>query len=101
MGEVKFAVLENPSTKTTKLYYVNDSIGGFTVSDIFEDKVVLNREGTKIEIKLRDKKDFKPPKRITPPPKKLPRRTPRRSITPRRSPASLKRPAERPPTPEH
>jgi hypothetical protein len=93
MGDVKTAILEDPSTKTTKLYYVNDQIGGLTVSDILESKVVLKKGDSTVEIKLRAKKDFKPAKPVVAE-KKKPRRTPRRT-TPRRSrrsPTQLKTP---------
>lgn len=82
MDSRKFAILEDPSTKASKIYYVNDSFAGFTVSEILEDKVILKRGGESIEVKLREKKDVKLPK----PPKKEPKkRTPPRRTRPRRS----------------
>jgi hypothetical protein len=91
MGELKSAILEDPTSKTTKLYHVNDSIGGFTISEIFENKVVLEKGGAKVVIKLREKKDFKPPKPVVTK-KQTPRRTPRRT-TPRRRTPTQRRPA--------
>lgn len=85
MPDQKFAILEDPSTKTSKIYFLNDSFSGFTVSDILEDKVVLTRGDESIEIKLRDKKDIKPPKLPRKEPQKRP--TPRRT-RPRRTPAA-------------
>lgn len=86
MGELKSAILEDPSTKTTKLYRVNDSIGGFTVSDILENKVILSMGGSTVEVKLRDNKDFKPPKPVVTE-QRAPQRTPRRTAPRRRVPA--------------
>lgn len=82
MDSGTFAILEDPSTKASKIYYINDSFSGFTVSEILEDKVILKRGGESIEVKLREKKDIKMPK----PPKKEPKkRTPPRRTRPRRS----------------
>lgn len=95
MGEVKTAILEDPSTKITKLYRVNDSIGGLTVSEILENRVILKKGESTVEIKLRDKKDFKPAKPVVTE-KKTPRRPPRRT-TPRRT----RRAPSQPKTPEN
>lgn len=56
------AILEDPASKDTKLYYLNDSIGGFTVSEIHKDKVILKRGETTIEVKLREDKGIRAPK---------------------------------------
>lgn len=88
MDSRKFAILEDPSTKASKIYYINDSFSGFTVSEILEDKVILKRGGESFEVKLREKKDIKLPK----PPKKAPKkRTPPRRTRPRRT---FKKPGE-------
>ncbi|MBI5409233.1 MAG: hypothetical protein HZA14_07695 [Nitrospirae bacterium] len=50
------ALLEDPGTKTTRTYRVNDSVGGFTVTDIQEDRVVLTSDGEKVEVRLREEK---------------------------------------------
>jgi hypothetical protein len=85
MDSRRFAILEDPSTKASKIYYLNDSFSGFTVSEILEDKVILKRGDESIEVKLREKKDVKLPK----PPKKKPKKriSPRRT-RPRRTPAT-------------
>ena len=54
------AILEDPDTNKTKVYRVNDSIAGYRVAEILEDKVVLSVNGDKIEVKLRDDKGIKP-----------------------------------------
>lgn len=60
----KSAILEDPVTKSTKTYSVNDSIAGYLISDILEDKVVLTRGGEPYEVKLRENKGIiTPPKR--------------------------------------
>jgi type II secretory pathway component PulC len=63
LRENKTAILEDPETKTTKVYRINDSVAGYTVSDILEDKVILTGNGDKFEVKLRDEKGIKPPRR--------------------------------------
>lgn len=62
MSNDKSAILEDPNTKTTKLYHINDSVAGFIVTDIQVDKVVLLRGTEKIEVYLRDAKKFKLPR---------------------------------------
>lgn len=61
----KTAILEDPETKTSKIYRINDSLAGYVVSEILEEKVVLLRNGEEIEVKLRDDKGIKPVKRTT------------------------------------
>jgi hypothetical protein len=63
LHENKTAILEDPETKSTKVYRINDSVAGYTVSDILEDKVILTGNGDKFEVKLRDEKGIKPSKR--------------------------------------
>jgi hypothetical protein len=60
MTHKKFALLEDPESKKTKLYYLNDRIAGFTVSDISEDKVILKKGDESIELRLRADKKFTP-----------------------------------------
>lgn len=61
IGSEKTAILEDPNTKLTHMYRLNESIGGYVVSDILEDKVVLSWNGEKSEVRLRDEKKGLPP----------------------------------------
>jgi type II secretory pathway component PulC len=61
MDNEKSAILEDPSSKVTKLYRINDSFAGYTIKEIQEDKVVLSKDGQSVEVKLREKKDIKMP----------------------------------------
>ncbi len=63
LGDIKSAILEDPESKTTKSYKLNESVSGFTVAEILEDKVVLLNGSEKIEVRLRDEKGIKPKKR--------------------------------------
>jgi hypothetical protein len=54
MGDEKSAILEDPFTKITRLYRINDSFAGFIISDIQKDKIVLSKEDKSIEVKLRE-----------------------------------------------
>jgi hypothetical protein len=98
MDSGKSAILEDPITKTTKLYNLNDSIAGFVVSDIREDKVILLRGTEKIEVMLREVKGasmLRPPTGPQMPPQRpQPINRPRRVPTPRRPPVP-----EQPPMP--
>lgn len=58
-GDKKTAILEDPETKTTKTYGLNDLVGGYTVSDIQEDKVILLWGGDQIIVRLREDKGVK------------------------------------------
>jgi len=84
MTNTEFAIFENPSTKKTHIYYVNDEVGGFVVSDIQADKVMLLRDGESIEIRLRDDKKFKAPKPMITQPRRV-----------QAKPAARRRPAPR------
>lgn len=71
-GNEKTAILEDPNTKLTRLYHPNESIGGYVISDILEEKVVLSRDGEKTEVKLReDKKGLMPVRPMVAPPPPL------------------------------
>ncbi len=59
LNDKKTAILEDPDTKTTKSYSINDLIAGFVVSDILKDKVILLRNGDEVEVRLRDEKGIK------------------------------------------
>jgi hypothetical protein len=63
LGDNKTAILEDPETKTTKTYRINESVSGFVVSEILEDKVVLLNGSEKVEVRLRDDKGIKSKKR--------------------------------------
>lgn len=67
MGEIRRAILEDPMTKQRKIYGINDSVGGYIVTDIQEEKVILSRNGQEIEIKLREDKGVKPLRLKIPP----------------------------------
>ena len=86
LGDKKTAILEDPATKTTKTYGLNDLVGGYTVSDIQEDKVILLWGGDQTIVRLREDKGVKssvkkrPPvvaktKQRTRPQRRRPRRT--------------------------
>jgi len=59
----KGAILEDPISKVKRFYHINDTIAGFTVSDVQEDKVVLLRGEKKTEVKLREIKTITLPPR--------------------------------------
>jgi len=63
LNDIKTAILEDPDSKKTKVYRIDDSIAGYRVSEILENKVVLSGNGDKVEVRLRDDKGIKPPKR--------------------------------------
>ena len=62
-NEKKLALLEDRSTKKARLYKVNDSISGFTVSQILENKVKLQKGGETIGVGLWQEKKFTNPTR--------------------------------------
>jgi hypothetical protein len=79
LGNEKTAILEDPNTKLTRMYHINESIGGYVVSDIFEEKVVLSWDGEKSEVRLREEKKGLAPVRpmaVAPPPQPLQRAQP-------------------------
>ncbi len=65
LKENKSAILEDPESKTTKMYRINDLIAGYRLSEIYENKIVLSRNGDTVEVRLRDDKGIKPAKRST------------------------------------
>jgi hypothetical protein len=92
LGDKKTAILEDPATKTTKSYGLNELVGGYTVSDIQEDKVILLWGSDQTIVRLREDKGVKssvkkrPPataktKQRTRPQRRRPRRT-RSNVTP-------------------
>lgn len=74
INENKTAILEDPGTKTTKTYRINDSIAGYVLTDILEEKVVFSVNGENIEVKLREDKGVKPARSV--------RKAPRTRTTP-------------------
>lgn len=64
-GSNSLAIMQDPATKKTKSYRINDVIVGFNISEILEDRVVLTRGDEKVEIKLRDDKGVKSPRTNT------------------------------------
>jgi type II secretory pathway component PulC len=56
LGNEKTAILEDPNTKSTRTYRVNEPIAGYVVSEILEDRVVLSWNGEKSEVRLREEK---------------------------------------------
>jgi len=53
------ALIEDPVTKTTRRYHVNESVSGFIISEIQKDKVIFLKGNERIEVKLREPKGFK------------------------------------------
>ncbi|MBI4839317.1 MAG: hypothetical protein HY806_09315 [Nitrospirae bacterium] len=92
-GDLKTAILEDPATKLSKIYRINESVGGFVLSDIQKDKVVLSRDGEITEVYLREIKAFKPqPSPVPQPPQRG-----RRDM--QGMPSPQPRPAPQPPQP--
>lgn len=58
-GSESIAIIEDPDTRKTKTYRINDLVAGFLISEILEDRVILLSGEDKIEIKLRDDKGIK------------------------------------------
>lgn len=75
LNDNKTAILEQPDTKTTKTYRINDTIAGYTVLEIHEDKVVLSGNGERVEVRLRDDKGVQPQRRTPGRPATLPQMT--------------------------
>jgi hypothetical protein len=60
LGDLRTAIIEDPSTRKRKMYKVNESVGDYKVSEILKDRVVLLWNGEKVEVKLREDKGIKP-----------------------------------------
>jgi type II secretory pathway component PulC len=66
-GDKRTAILEVPSTRERKTFGLNESVGGYVISEIAENKVVLSWNGEKVTVQLREDKGVKPlPKRNIP-----------------------------------
>jgi len=103
LGNEKTAILEDPNTKTTRIYRVNDPIGGYVISDILEDKVVLSWNGEKSEVRLREEKKGLPPVKpmIVPQPQPVPQPAQRQPQQPQIQPQIQPRqPGQRPVPPQ-
>ena len=51
-NNVRLAIIEDSDSKQSGLYNLNDKIGGFIVSDIFKNTVILNENNTMVKILL-------------------------------------------------
>jgi type II secretory pathway component PulC len=67
IGERKLAILEDPGTRERRTFGLNESVGGYLISEISENKVVLSWSGEEVTIQLREDKVVKPlPQRTVP-----------------------------------
>jgi hypothetical protein len=78
LNNERIALLEDPVTKITKGYHINDLVAGFVISEIQKDKVILLKDNKTVEVELREKKGFKPRRPL------MPSRTFKRSTPPKR-----------------
>lgn len=69
-GKEQLAILEDPVTKKTKLYGINDAVAGFVITDILVEKVLLEKDGKSIQLGLRDDKTFRRPRKVRKPQKR-------------------------------
>lgn len=97
MGDVRKAILEDPVTKERKIYGINDFVGGYVITDIQKEKVLLSRDGQEIEIRLREDKGLKPLKIKIPSTRKTGIQKQRRPYRP--TPRLRKPQPQTPPTP--
>lgn len=63
LNDIRTAILEDPDSKKTKVYRIDDVIAGYRISDILENKVVLSGNGNTVDVRLRDDKGIKPPRK--------------------------------------
>jgi len=91
MNGEKSAILQDPATKITKLYRINDSVAGYIIVDIQEDRVVLLKDGESMEVKLRAEKAIRLPRARQP--MIQPRRSRDNVQKPSRSRAGARRPS--------
>lgn len=93
MNNDKIAIMEDPYTKTSKPYHLNDSISGFIITDIQKDKIIVLRGSEKIEIKLRNMKGFTTPSSTSSPkPLIKPEKRKKRKLRPPRRPKPARPP---------
>ncbi|UCD35884.1 MAG: hypothetical protein JSU90_03360 [Nitrospiraceae bacterium] len=104
LNDLRTAIIEDPDSGKTKVYRLDDSISGYKISEIHENRVVLLRDGDKVEVKLREDKGIQPVRRqpaISPAQRQagverpVPQRR-KRPATPRRRPSRVRPPAESP-----
>lgn len=87
-GSNSIAIIEDPATKKSKTYRINEVVSGFLISEILEDRVILLSGDDKVEIKLRDDKGIK-----TSRPKPMVRKNVQQNT--RRKSAPVRRPSAR------
>lgn len=85
LGDDKKAIMEDPDTRKSRVYFINNSIAGYELKDIYEDRVKLERDGRDFVVKLRDDKGIQSTRKVRvkqqikrPTPKRKPRSQPRR-----------------------
>ena len=61
-GSDSIAIMEDPGTKKTRPYSINNTVAGFQILQILEDRVVLLSGDEKVDIKLRADKGISMPK---------------------------------------
>lgn len=95
----KSAILEDPDTKVTRSYHVNDAIGNYVISEILEDRVILQLNGERSEVRLREEKKGLPPVRQQiiplPTPPQIPPSQAQPQVRPQSAP-DLQQPVQRP-----
>jgi len=77
-GDRKMAILEDPVTRERKTFGLNESVGGYIILEIAENKVVLSWSGEKVTVQLREDKGVMPLPR-----KNLPQRAVKKDTAPR------------------
>ena len=88
-GSDSIAIIEDPDTKKSKSYRINDQVAGYLISEILEDRVILLLGADKLEIKLRDDKGIKTssPKPVVR--RNVERKAVKRPVPVRRRPANI------------
>ncbi|MEW6714677.1 MAG: hypothetical protein AB1306_06260 [Nitrospirota bacterium] len=111
VGAEKTALLKEEAGKTAKMYRLNESVSGYMIVDIQDDKVLLEAGGQTIEVKLRGKKGANTPQLTPGAPAQRPQegairrrvrpatQRPARSETNVKTPAPSPTPAPVPPAP--
>ena len=96
-GAEKKALLKEDAGKTAKMYRIKESVSGYLITDIQDDKVLLEAGGQTIEVKLRGKKASNAPQ-ITPgasrPASGSPVQNPAHGVTRRRIRPNPQRPVQ-------
>ncbi len=89
VGAEKTALLKEEAGKAAKMYRLNESVSGYMIVDIQDDKVLLEAGGQTIEVKLRGKKGANTPQ-LTP---GVPAQRPQEGAIRRRVRQATQRPA--------